>query len=69
MQFMYCTENELNNLIKSIRLKAYTKNQNINIIPQFVGWNPISVSCGNSNEPYLSIILMPSLTHTIQYHS
>lgn len=61
MKYVYCTESELYELITVLRNNAYSKKQNINIIPQFVGWNPISVPYGNSNEPYLSIILMPSL--------
>jgi tRNA G26 N,N-dimethylase Trm1 len=59
MKYMFCSESELRSLIASITKEAQERKQNINIIPQFVGWNPLSFPYGNSGEYFTSIILMP----------
>jgi hypothetical protein len=54
LEIIYCAENEIRNIVLDLFKRPY----NINIIPQFVGCNPI-VSKVNDETVYHTVILRP----------
>ena len=57
----YCNEDELPNVMAEIGKEAQLKKMKINVIPQFVGANPVVYCFGTYDkfDHYHTIILMP----------
>lgn len=59
MEFIYCLEEDAFKIMDIERRKAQQEKKNVNLIPQFVGMNPIVCSCGKIGESYSVKILLP----------
>ena len=59
MEVRYVAEIELSAAIKLIYKEAQETKQNINIVPQFVGANPVSCAFDKPQIPYRTIIIRP----------
>jgi hypothetical protein len=55
MEIIPCSEEELPQIIRQLSRRPY----NVNIIPQFVGWNPLVLTHNPNEKYYKSIILIP----------